>query len=274
MKPKSLDIKEISIVMPSYKAEKFIEDSITRLKKVLDENKFSYEIICVVDGTKFDKTFEKASKMARHFPGKIKVLGYEKNMGKGHAVRFGMVHAKYNVIGYIDAGNEINPDGLPLLLEHMKWYSADAIVASKRHPASKVNYPWQRRILSFWYQMLVRILFGLKVRDTQVGMKFYKREMLEKTLPRLLVKAFAFDIELLAVAKSLGFNKVYESPVEINMEFGGGVSTIASKGFLNTTFKMVWDTLAVFYRLKILHYYSDKNKANWTTPDYLSFPKK
>ena len=146
---------------------------------------------------------------------------------------------------------------------------ADVMIGSKRHPASKVEYPWQRKIVSVIYQLLVRILFGLKVRDTQVGIKFFRRQVLEKVMPRLVVKAFAFDIEILSVAKMLGYNRIFEAPVELRMKFGDGVSTIASSGFIKTSFAMLWDTLAVFYRLNILRYYDESNKGNWITPEYL-----
>ena len=119
--------------------------------------------------------------------------------------------------------------------------------------------------------MIVRVLFGLKIKDTQVGMKFFRRDVLEKVLPRVLVKAFAFDIELLVVANSLGFRRIYEAPVEMKMKFAGGISTIASKGFIRVSFKTFWDTAAVFYRLKILRYYDNRNKKNWVTPEYLTF---
>ncbi|KKQ49396.1 MAG: hypothetical protein US67_C0016G0001, partial [Candidatus Woesebacteria bacterium GW2011_GWD1_38_10] len=92
---------------------------------------------------------------------------------------------------------------------------------------------------------------------------------LEKVMPRLVVKAFAFDIEILSVAKMLGYNRIFEAPVELRMKFGDGVSTIASSGFIKTSFAMLWDTVAVFYRLNFLRYYDDKNKRNWITPEYL-----
>ncbi len=271
---KKSKFNKISVVMPAYKAEKFITGSLERLKGVLDDANYNYEIICVVDGTKFDNTYKVAKNFANKYSNKIYVLGYENNLGKGHAVRYGMANAKGDIVGYMDAGNEINPEGLPLLIEHLKWYEADAIIASKRHPASKVVYPWQRRILSFCYQVLVRTLFGVKVRDTQVGMKFFKRNVLTKVLPRILVKKFAFDIEILAVSNYLGFTKIYESPVELNMKFEGGISTITSRSFINTIANMVWDTAAVFYRLRILNYYNDKNKSNWTTPQHLMIQDK
>lgn len=261
----------LSLVIPAYKAEKVIEDTLLRAKKVLDESKYSYEVICVVDG-RVDKTFENASKIAQKYPKKIKVVGYLTNLGKGHATRYGMARAEGDIVGYIDEGFDINPQGISLLLEHLKWYDADIIVGSKRHPASKVVYSWERRVLSFGYQILARVLFGLKIRDTQVGLKFFKRKVLERVLPRLLVKEYAFDIEILSVSYHLGFKKIYEGPVDISLQFGG--STVVRKGFIKTVSKTLRDTFAVFYRLKILRYYDSKNRKNWITPDYLTLGKK
>lgn len=262
----------ISVIIPAYKAEKFIAKTLLEIKKVLDQIGYRYEIVCVVDG-RVDKTFENAEKFAKKFPEQVRVVGYLTNMGKGHAVRFGMAQAEGDIIGFVDAGLDLNPNGLAMLLEHFEWYKADVVVGSKRHSVSKVIYPWQRRILSFGFQMGVRTLFGLKIRDTQVGMKFFKREVLKKVLPRLLVKQWAFDVEMLAVANYLGYKKIYEAPIEMNIEFGG-MSIVTSKGFLTTVFKMAWDTVAIFYRLKILHYYDSNNSKNWITPEYLTIRSK
>ncbi len=262
----------LSVIIPAYKAEKIIQKSLKRVKDVLDDTRYPYEIICVVDG-RVDNTFEKAEKVAKKYRRKIKVVGYNNNLGKGHAVKYGMAQSKGDIIGFIDAGFDINPNSLSLLLEHFEWYRADIIVGSKRHPVSKVVYPWQRRILSFGYQILVRILFGLNIRDTQVGLKFFRRKVLEKTLPRLLVKAWAFDVEMLAVANYLGFRRIYEAPIELKMEFGGA-SVLTSKGFLRTVFWMFWDTLAIFYRLRIKRYYRSENRTVWITPHYLTFKRR
>ncbi len=260
--------KLVSVIIPAYKAEKFIKRSLLYIKSVLDQTRYKYEIICVVDG-QVDATFKEAEKVANQFSGQIKVVGYLTNLGKGHAVRYGIAQARGEIVGFIDAGEEIDPNGISMLLEHFEWYDADVIIGSKRHPASKVVYPWQRKLISFFYQMLVKVLFGLNVRDTQVGIKFFRREVLEKVLPRLVVKTFAFDVEFLTVANYLGFRRIYEAPVELTMKFGDGISTIASKGFIRISIAMLIDTLAVFYRLKILHYYDDANKGNWITPEYL-----
>lgn len=259
--------RKISVIMPSYKAEKIVAKSLLNVKNVLDKSGYNYEIICVVDG-RLDKTWQEAKKVEKKFPKLVKVVGYRNNLGKGHAVRYGMAKSTGEIVGFIDVGFDIKTEGINILLSHFEWYDADIIIGSKRHAVSKVEYPWQRRIMSYGYQYLVRLLFGLKVKDTQVGLKFFRRKVLEKTLPRLLVKAFAFDIEMLAVANYLGFKRIYEAPVELTMDFSG--STIASKGFRRTIFLMLWDTIAVFYRLRILRYYGNKNRKNWVTPEYLT----
>jgi len=180
---------------------------------------------------------------------KVKVVGYLENRGKGYAVRYGMQHAKGDLISFLDAGMEISPKGIMMLMSHMDWYDADIIVGSKRHPVSRVNYPLKRKIFSIGYHFLVLLLFGLPLRDTQSGIKIFKRSVIDKILPRLLVKRYAMDVEMLAVARHLGFRRIYEAPIEV--KFDHRTSSIDWK----TVLKMAWDTLAVFYRLRILHYY-------------------
>lgn len=246
----------ISVIVPVYRQEKTIVKDLKNIYQVLQSLRYPTELICVVDG-KIDSSFEKASALAKKYPN-LKVVGYETNKGKGHAIRFGIGRSKGSIVGFIDSGMDLNPNGLAILLEHFEWYKADIIVGSKRHPVSKVKYPWQRKILSFGYQLLVLLLFGFRVKDTQVGMKFFRREVLEKVLPRLLVKKFAFDVEILAVSNYLGFKRIYEAPIEANLKWGK-TSSITNKSFLRIAVAMIIDTLAVFYRLRILKYYANKS---------------
>ena len=199
--------------------------------------------------------------------GKIRVVGYPTNKGKGYAVRYGMARARGNYVAFIDAGMDIDPNGLSMVMEHLLWYEADIIVGSKRHPASQVEYPPLRRFYSLGYQLLVRLLFGLKIKDTQAGLKVFRRHVLEKVLPRLLVKKFAFDVELLAVAYRLGFRRIYEAPIKIDPHQFKFTSTIRFRA----VFQMLLDTLAVFYRLRLRRYYDDHNRRRWRYDPELNF---
>ncbi len=183
-----------------------------------------------------------------------------------------MAKSKGDIAGFIDAGLDINPNAISMLLEHFEWYDADIIVGSKRHPVSKVKYPWQRKIVSFLSQLFIRTLFGFKVRDTQTGVKFFKKSVLDKVMPRLLVKRWAFDIEMLAVSNYLGFTRIYEAPIELKLEFGG-LSTLTSGAFLRVLWGTFVDTLAIFYRLRIVKFYDYKNRKNWITWEYLKLKK-
>lgn len=247
-----MQIERLSVIVPAYKQEKYILDDIENIYKSLKSTPYKFEIIVVVDGTSLDKTYENAKKTKHK---SIKVFGYKSNKGKGQAVRYGMEKAKGDITMFIDAGGDINPQGLIMLLEHMKWYDADIIIGSKMHPASLIEYPFKRRVLSYGYYLFVKLLFGLKIHDTQTGIKAYKSTVLKKVLDKLVVKRFAFDIEILAVAHLLGFRKIYEAPVEVNMDFGK--STIKGVFTQNGLWNFVIDTLAVWYRMRILGYYND-----------------
>ena len=253
----------LSVIVPAYKQAKTIKKDLENIENVLREIRYDYEIICVVDG-RVDKTFENAKKLKSS---KIKVIGYNQNHGKGYAIRYGMAKAKGDLIAFIDAGMDIKPQGLSMLLEHMFWYDSDVIVGSIRHSASKVyDYPLKRKIYSRGYHFLTKLLFGLRITDSQRGLKIFKRKVLEKVLPRLLIKKYAFDIEMLAVAHRLGFTKIHDGPIEMD----GKKLKYSSINF-GTVWSMFLDTLAVFYRLKILHYYDDHNKRKWSYDPELDF---
>ncbi len=245
----------LSVIVPAYKQEKTIVEDLKNIELVLKGIACQYEIICVVDGM-LDRTYERAKKIASS---KIKIYGYKDNQGKGYTVRYGMARAKGNIVAFIDAGMDINAGGIPLLLEHMRWYNSDIIVGSIRHSASKViGYPLKRKIYSIGYHWMTRMLFGLKITDSQRGLKIFKREVLEKVLPRLMVKRFAFDVEMLSVARILGFKKIHDGPVEMDgRKFkNSGINT-------SSVMSMLIDTLAVFYRLRIINYYRGKNRKKW-----------
>lgn len=239
----------VSLIIPVYRQEKTIVKNIKQVKLVLDNIRYDYEIVPVVDGF-VDRSFERLQKA--HIP-KVHCLAYESNQGKSFAIHLGMSKAKGDYIMFIDAGMEIDPNGISMLLEHMEWYKADIIVGSKRHPASHVNYSWQRLILSWSYYYLVKILFGIHVKDTQAGIKVFRKKVLEKVLPRLVEKRFAGDLEILVVSKQLGYKRIYEAPIRLDYR----LSDVTSAATLKAIRGIFMDTLAIYYRAYILRYYKN-----------------
>jgi len=258
-------MKKFSLIIPVYCQEKTIRRDITEVISVLSGKSYDFEIIPVIDG-ELDNSMKESKKISDK---RVHPVGYKTNHGKGYAVRYGLSKATGDVIGFMDAGGDLKPSSLPLMLEQFEFLNADVIVGSKRHPESKIEYPLIRKFLSFGYQKFTKILFGLDVSDTQVGMKIYSRKLLEEVLPRLLVKQFAFDIEMLAVAYHLGFRKIYEAPVQIDF-FSARTSIIMSK-LLKIIFNMIKDTVAVFYRLRILRYYDTSSQRKWRYDPELNF---
>jgi hypothetical protein len=143
---------------------------------------------------------------------------------------------------------ELDPRAIETFIVLMRQGDYDVVVGSKRHPASKVSYPTFRRLQSWVYQVLIRLMFNLDVRDTQTGLKLFRRHVLVDVLPLLAVKRFAFDLELLVVAKHLGYRKITEAPITLDYQFS---STIGP----GAVFDAMWDTAAIFYRRYILRYY-------------------
>jgi glycosyltransferase involved in cell wall biosynthesis len=242
----------LSLIMPVYKQDKTIVKNLKQIKTVLDNIRYDYEIIAVVDGI-MDKSFDRIKKANIT---KVICLTYKENQGKSYAIRVGMENAKGDYVMFLDSGMEIDPNGISMLLEHMEWYNADIIVGSKRHPASFVMYPMLRKILSVGYYVLVKMMFGLRVHDTQAGIKIFKKPVLEKILPRLIEKKFAGDLEMLVVADTLGFKRIYEAPIKLDYN----LSKITSAATWNSIIGITIDTLAIFYRKNIIHYYKKKHK--------------
>jgi glycosyltransferase involved in cell wall biosynthesis len=195
---------ELSFVIPAYNEEVFIEDMLGTLDLVVKGKRLQYEIVVVDDGSQ-DKTFTRALKYAQR-NGHVKVIRYAKNAGKGYAIKTGFMKATGDVIIFIDGDMEIDLKTISkyvTALEH-----ADVVIATKWHPKSEVSLSLGRKIMSRTFNVLVRILVGFNLKDTQVGLKVMKRSAVDNIFPRLAVKRYAFDVELLAVANLYGLKIV------------------------------------------------------------------
>lgn len=240
----------LSLIIPSYQQEKTIIKNLIQVKKALDQIRYDYEIIVVLDGI-VDQSLTKIKKA--RIP-KVNCLAYPKNQGKASALRLGIGQAKGEYVMFLDAGMEIDASSISMLIEHMKWYGGDIIVGSKRHPASQVNYPFMRKILSDGYFFLTKLLFNLKVRDTQAGIKIFRKKVIKDIYPRLLQKRFAGELEMLVVADLMGYKRIFEAPIKLDYTLSPVTSAATVKSILN----ILIDTAAIFYRKNILHYYGKK----------------
>jgi len=247
----------LSVVVPAYREGRRIYANLTRLVGELDKLNVTYEVVVVSDGNT-DATVREALRVESRA---VRVFHYPMNVGKGFALSCGVDQSVGDLITFIDADMELDPANIKGFIDLMKSSDCDAVIGSKRHPLSSVAYPRLRRYQSASYQLLVRLLFGLNVRDTQTGLKLFRRRVLEEAVPLLAIKRFAFDLELLVVARLLGYVKVCEAPIHLEYQFESTVN-------FGSAWRALWDTAAIFYRLRILHYYQRRrSQLMATTPD-------
>jgi len=247
----------LSILMPAYNEAGSIAENVRETVRTMQALGIDFEIVVIDDGSR-DGTHAVASEALLTWPERVRVVRCTRNEGKGNALICGACYSKGDYVAFLDADMDLHPEQLASFFDIMRDRRADAVIGSKFHPNSKVDYPVQRRIYSFFYYMLVRALFGLPVRDTQTGIKLFKREVLERVMPRILVKRFAFDLELLANVHHFGY-RVVEAPVTVNFQ------RVRSRLRLPTVFNVFLDTLAIFYRMRILHYYDKPERAAFGT---------
>ena len=165
----------ISVIIPAYNKVQNIRSCIEETMSTLEKCGLEYEVIAVDDGSK-DGTYEKALSIAKEHVN-VRAFGYEENMGKGHALKYGFQFARGDLIIFLDADLDLPPSQIPLFLERMRKSNADVVVGTKRHPLSKVDFPLSRRILSKGYSLLVKVLFNLNITDPLVGIKLFRKEV-------------------------------------------------------------------------------------------------
>ena len=268
MKKNEINVKKsrllVSVVIPTYKDEKYINKTLKDVKSVLEKMGFDYEIIVVVDGL-IDGTFNIVSELSKRLK-KIKTVAYKVNRGKGYALRQGFSLAKGDLIGFIDADGQIKAQAIESALKKLTNSDADMVIGSKKHLLSKVVYSTERRILSKMSQFFIKLLFNVGVSDTQAGLKMFKRKVIGEIGPRLTVDRFAIDIEILSVAKFMGYKNIEEIPIEVKSVDHGGQKIIQTISFVDL-FKTFSDSLKIFYQLRIDKFYSLNNKDKWIKLD-------
>ncbi len=235
-----------SVIMPAFNEAARLADNVSETSQVMERLGFPYEIILVDDGSR-DHTADVIKGIAKA-NAHIKAVILEQNQGKGNALREGFAASTGQLIFFLDADLDLHPKQFKMFYDLMEKQKTDVVIGSKRHPRTVLNYPLKRRIVSTVYFGLVKLLFGLPIKDTQTGMKLFKRKVLVKTFPRILVKKYAFDLEMLVLAHHYGFT-IAEAPVVVN--YRGKFGHI---GF-RTIFDIWWDTMAVWYRLRLKKYY-------------------
>jgi glycosyltransferase involved in cell wall biosynthesis len=237
--------------MPVYNLGGSIAGNLLATAELFEKYAVNTELVPVDDGS-VDSTRGELESAAAGWKGRyvsIRPVFCAGNSGKGAALKAGFEASQGAYVMLLDGDLDIHPMQTPWFFDQMVRKNADVVIGSKRHRNSDVQYPWHRRIVSWCYFTLVRIFIGLPITDTQTGMKLFRRKVLGEALERMLVKTYAFDLELLAIAHQRGA-KIAEAPVVIR--FGNKFGALKA----STVKAMALDSLAVFYRLRVLKYYA------------------
>jgi glycosyltransferase involved in cell wall biosynthesis len=250
---------KLSVVMPAYNEATHIVENMLETIETLATFCPSFEIVVVDDGSP-DGTYLPAVRALAQLGDNIRVVRYHRNEGKGNALVCGFNHTCGEIVAFLDADMDLHPAQIRGMLELMESRRVDVVIGSKWHRDSKINYPFVRKLWSIGYYMLVRLLFGLPLRDTQTGLKLYRADVLRDVFPRILAKRYAFDVEVLVNAHRLGY-KIADAPVTLQFQRSFG------RVELGDVWTVLLDTLAIFYRARLIKYYDTMDPVS---RDYLN----
>lgn len=194
---------KLSIVIPAHNEEHRLPPMLEAYAKYFDE-KYGNEVeLIVVPNFCNDRTAEVAGGLGLRYP-QVKVVEEPKRVGKGGAVLLGAQSAEGDLIGFVDADGATPPEAFDDLVQ--KISRNGCIIASRWMKGSDVSpkQPLSRLVASRCFNLMVRVLFGLKLKDTQCGAKLFRREVIQPVLRNLGVTNWAFDVDMLFQAKRLG----------------------------------------------------------------------
>ncbi len=202
----------LTIVIPAYNEEARIDESLRRVAAFLDRSKRSAEVIVVDDGSS-DDTASKVERVAADDP-RIGLLRLPRNRGKGAAVRTGMLAASGNHVLFSDADLS-TPLSELARLEAKLEQGFDIAIGSRglRESDIQERQPFYREAMGRTFNRIVRSVLLDGFSDTQCGFKLFPRRVARRLFGFQEIDGFAFDVEVLLLAKDLGYS-IAEVPVE------------------------------------------------------------
>ena len=236
----------LSIIIPLYNEEKRLLKSLTKIEEfILQNKKNNIEVIFVSDGSTdltnkiIEQFIKKNKKNLKSF-----LVKYKNNVGKGYAIKKGVLKSTKNWILICDADMSVNPNQFKV------WYKNNRIIdkkqayfGSRRHLKSNVESSTIRRILGLFLILFIRVLFNFRLKDSQCGFKVFHKSYALKIFKKLSSFRFAFDIELIILLKKSKI-KIIELPLKWVHQDGSKLSLLYDMP------KMIYDIIVI--RLKNL----------------------
>jgi glycosyltransferase involved in cell wall biosynthesis len=194
----------LSVIIPAYNEAERITNTLFDIDKYLSQVEYSYEIIVVNDASK-DNTAVVVDKLIPVIKN-LRLIDNTENKGKGGVVAQGMLNAKGNIRLFMDADNSTEIEDFAKLQPFFKD-GYKIVIGSRAISGASVelHQPLFRRILGKTGNLFIRIMAVPGVKDTQCGFKAFTEDAADKIFSRLTITRWGFDVEVLAIAKLLGF---------------------------------------------------------------------
>ncbi len=234
----------LSVIVPAYNEEKNLEENIKKFSDYLKKQKYDYEIIIVNDASQ-DKTEEKINNIISQIS-HIKKQNNPKNLGKGGTVKSGFQKATGKYRMFLDADNATAIDHLDLVWPQVeKGY--DIIIGSRNYrdvkgAFQKIKQPLWKRSLGISGNLLIQLLTVPGIWDTQCGFKVFSEKAVKKIIPKQTINRWAFDVELLVLAKKHKF-KIAKIPVVWENAFNSRVGIKGYFSSLKEIIKITWNRI-------------------------------
>ncbi len=232
---------KLSIVIPAHNEEHRLPPMLEAYAAFFSDKYANEAELIVVPNFCDDCTVEVACDVASRYP-VVKVLGDPGFVGKGGAVMCGAEVAEGDLIGFVDADGATSPEAFDDLVQNISMDGC--IIASRWMKGSTMTpkQPVSRRVASRCFNLMVRVLFGLKLIDTQCGAKLFRREVIQPVMRNLGVTCWAFDVDMLFQTKRLGAS-IREIPTVWHDQAGSKLRVVHAG--LNTFVALV--RLRIFY---------------------------
>lgn len=202
----------LSVIIPAYNEEKRLPKTLKEIDEYLRKQNYDYEILVVNDGSQ-DKTAEIVKELIPKIKN-LNLIDNQKNNGKGYVIRQGMLKAKGKYRIFTDADNSTSLDQIEKMFPFFQE-GFDVIIGSRDIKGAKIvlPQPWWRRLLGNIFNLIVQVICGLwGIWDTQCGFKGFTERAAKDIFSKTKINRFAFDVEVLVIAKKLGY-KIKEIPV-------------------------------------------------------------
>ncbi len=239
----------LSVVIPAYKEEKRIGNTLIALDKYLNPLGFPYEIIVIIDGSP-DNTFQVVDGYKKMVKNLI-IINNPENHGKGYVVRQGLLAAKGAYRLFMDADNSTSIDQIEKFSPCFEDRRVGIVIGSRDMAESQVkkSQPGWKVLLGDMGNLMIQFVGGLwGIKDTQCGFKVLTGELADKICPAMVINRWGFDIEMLVLARRAGY-KIKQVPVVwVNDE----ASTVTIGGYFNTLkelFLVRWNVITGKYKI-------------------------